>query len=103
MALRPRSAQVARRTDRVNTVTTRAAVEISVAYAVAQQDLFFAATVAGECLYQQSNLPADYQGRPEFSKILLPCGLLVGVSRRGLSPPHLNTTHEVRARAWVVG
>jgi hypothetical protein len=38
--------RVARRTtDRAATVTTRAAVEISVAYAVAQQDLFFAATV----------------------------------------------------------
>uniref|UniRef100_A0A7S0X8K4 Uncharacterized protein n=1 Tax=Mantoniella antarctica TaxID=81844 RepID=A0A7S0X8K4_9CHLO len=78
-ALRARPALVTRRGDRTHDLTTpRAAVEISVAYAVAQQDLFFAATVAGECLYQQSNLPSDFKGRPEFPKIVLPCALLVG-------------------------
>ena len=45
---------------------------------MAQQDLFFAAVVAGECAYQQGNLPADFKGRPEFKDIALPCGLLVG-------------------------
>ena len=34
--------------------------------------------VAGECAYQQGNLPADFKGRPEFKDIALPCGLLVG-------------------------
>ena len=78
-ALGPRGPRVVRRLhERRTTVTTRAAVEVSVAYAVAQQDLFFAATIAGECLYQQGNLPADYKGRPEFQGIALPCGLLVG-------------------------
>ena len=58
--------------------TTRAAVDVSVAYAVAQQDLFFAACVAGETLYQQGNMPSDFKGRPTFQSIALPCGLLVG-------------------------
>ena len=55
----------------------RAAVDPTIAYAVAQQDLFFAAVVAGECAYQQGNLPADFKGRPEFKDIALPCGILV--------------------------
>ena len=59
-------------------VTPRAAVDASVAYAVAQQDLFFAALVAVEAVYQQGNLPADFKGRPELPNIAVPCGLLVG-------------------------
>ena len=47
-------------------------------YAVAQQNLVFAALVAAECVYQQGNLPADYEGRPELPKIALPCGLFAG-------------------------
>ena len=57
---------------------TRAAVDATVAYAVAQQNLVFAALVAAECAYQQGNLPADYEGRPELPKIALPCGLFAG-------------------------
>ena len=57
---------------------TRAAVDATVAYAVAQQNLVFAALVAAECVYQQGNLPADYKGRPELPKIALPCGLFAG-------------------------
>ena len=57
---------------------TRAAVDATVAYAVAQQNLVFAALVAAECVYQQGNLPADYEGRPELPKIALPCGLFAG-------------------------
>ena len=59
-------------------VTPRAAVDASVAYAVAQQDLFFAALVAVEAVYQQGNLPTDFKGRPELPNIAVPCGLLVG-------------------------
>ena len=62
---------------RAASVSVRAAVDPTVAYAVAQQDLFFAAVVAGECAYQQGNLPADFKGRPEFKDIALPCGMLV--------------------------
>lgn len=80
-ALRPKAVVPRGSAGRRVDVTTRAAVEVSVAYAVAQQDLFFAATVAGECLYQQGNLPTDFKGRPEFQNIILPCGLLVGVRR----------------------
>jgi len=59
-------------------VVTRAAVDANVAYAVAQQNLVFAALVAAECVYQQGNLPADYKGRPDFAKIALPCGMFAG-------------------------
>jgi hypothetical protein len=80
-ALRARSPTAtwssSRRRRAMNT-TTRAAVDVSVAYAVAQQDLFFAACVAGETLYQQGNMPSDFKGRPTFQSIALPCGLLVG-------------------------
>ena len=72
---RPRRAPLA---GRASVVTTRAAVDASVAYAVAQQDLFFAAVVAGECLYQQGNLPADFKGRPSLTDLPVPCGMLVG-------------------------
>ena len=57
---------------------TRAAVDATVAYAVAQQNLVFAALVAAECVYQQGNLPEDYKGRPSLPKIALPCGLFAG-------------------------
>jgi hypothetical protein len=79
--VRAREASAARPTAaraRAASVSVRAAVDPTVAYAVAQQDLFFAAVVAGECAYQQGNLPADFKGRPEFKDIALPCGLLVG-------------------------
>ena len=79
--VRAREASAARPTaarGRAASVSVRAAVDPTVAYAVAQQDLFFAAVVAGECAYQQGNLPADFKGRPEFKDIALPCGLLVG-------------------------
>ena len=79
--VRAREASAARPTaarGRASSVSVRAAVDPTVAYAVAQQDLFFAALVAGECAYQQGNLPADFKGRPEFKDIALPCGLLVG-------------------------
>ena len=56
-------------------VVTRAAVDATVAYAVAQQNLVFAALVACECLYQGSNLPDDYKGKPSLPQVALPCGL----------------------------
>ena len=74
----PRRPVARRSAGRASVVTTRAAVDASVAYAVAQQDLFFAAVVAGECLYQQGNLPADFKGRPSLTDLPVPCGMLVG-------------------------
>eukprot|EP00227_Mantoniella_beaufortii_P019630 CAMPEP_0197589268 /NCGR_PEP_ID=MMETSP1326-20131121/10273_1 /TAXON_ID=1155430 /ORGANISM="Genus nov. species nov., Strain RCC2288" /LENGTH=187 /DNA_ID=CAMNT_0043154185 /DNA_START=13 /DNA_END=576 /DNA_ORIENTATION=- len=59
-------------------VKTSAMVDASIAYAVAQQDLFFAVLVGAECAYQLGSLPSDYPGRPSLPNIVLPCGLLVG-------------------------
>ena len=61
---------------RAASVSVRAAVDDE-AYAVAQQDLFFAAVVAGECAYQRKKPSRGLQGQAGVQGCRLPCGILV--------------------------